>query len=361
MENSIYDGKFIGNILVLGRTECGKTTFIQNLGINNFFGDLKVVKWLSGIRLNKKREAEIESNFNCEVNFAYPNDRDELADKIEEYKLESESEGENDDNIDNVNSFGENKKRDKLIVFDDVSGLADDSKKFASFLTVARKYNYNCIYAFHTIYTEKTNWKTIISQTNIFNIFPASVPISSVKKILDLSCIRKTSKYIPQASLWISRLFIELANKNDKVCLTLDCSNVNKDGPGRFRTKADNPETQFCYFNTANDEQVFNRFISKRINSEKHLNDHLFEIVEVVSKFNKNLKFNANNKLKELENDTKTTRTSETYFNGAEKRKRILKEGIDGVIDTDANDELSLVRNNEIFRKRAKPGYLLRR
>ena len=361
MENSIYDGKFIGNILVLGRTECGKTTFIQNLGINNFFGDLKVVKWLSGIRLNKKREAEIESNFNCEVNFAYPNDRDELADKIEEYKLESESEGENDDNIDNVNSFGENKKRDKLIVFDDVSGLADDSKKFASFLTVARKYNYNCIYAFHTIYTEKTNWKTILSQTNIFNIFPASVPISSVKKILELSCIRKTSKYIPQASLWISRLFIELANKNDKVCLTLDCSNVNTDGPGRFRTKADNPETQFCYFNTANDEQVFNRFISKRINSEKHLNDHLFEIVEVVSKFNKNLKFNANNKLKELENDTKTTRTSETYFNGAEKRKRILKEGIDGVIDTDANDELSLVRNNEIFRKRAKPGYLLRR
>ena len=269
MENSTYDGKFIGNILVLGRTECGKTTFIQNLGINNFFGDLKIVKWVSGIRLNGKREAEIESNFSCEVNFAYPTDKEKLADKIEEYKLESESENDND-NFDNVNNtFGENKKRDKLIVFDDVSGLADNSKKFGSFLTVARKYNYNCVYAFHTIYTEKSNWKTILSQTNIFNIFPASVPISSVKKILELSCIRKTSKYIPQSSLWISRLFIELANKNDKVCLTLDCSNINTDGPGRFRTKADNPETQFCYFNTTNDEQVFNQFISKRINSEK--------------------------------------------------------------------------------------------
>ena len=195
MGNSTYDGKFIGNILVLGRTECGKTTFIQNLGINNFFGDLKIVKWVSGIRLNGKREAEIESNFSCEVNFAYPTDKEELADKIEEYKLESESENDND-NFDNVNNtFGENKKRDKLIVFD-VSGLADDSKKFGSFLTVARKYNYNCVYAFHTIYTEKSNWKTILSQTNIFNIFPASVPISSVKKILELSCIRKTSKYI---------------------------------------------------------------------------------------------------------------------------------------------------------------------
>ena len=359
MENSTYDKKFMGNILVLGRTECGKTTFIQNLGINNFFGDLKTVKWVSGIRLNEKREAEIESNFSCEVNFAYPVDKEELNDKIEEYKLESESENEND-NFDNVNNtFGENKKRDKLIVFDDVSGLADESKKFASFLTVARKYNYNCVYAFHTIYTEKSNWKTILSQTNIFNIFPASVPISSVKKILELSCIRKTTKYIPQSCLWIARLFIELANKNEKVCLTLDCSNVNKDGPGRYRTNADNPESQFCYFSANNDEQAYNRFISKRINSEKNLNEHLFEIVEVVSKFNKNIKFNASNKLKELDNDTKTDRTSETYFDGTGKRKRTREKGIESVIDTNKNDDLSFIRNNEVFRKRAKPRYLL--
>ena len=361
MENSTYDGKFIGNILIVGRTECGKTTFIQNLGVNNFFGQLKKVKWVSGIRLDKRREAEIESNFNCEVKFSYPSDKEELSAKIEEYKLESESENEND-NYDNVNIFGENKKRDKLIVFDDVSGLADDSKKFASFLTVARKYNYNCVYAFHTIYTEKSNWKTILSQTNIFNIFPASVPISSVKKILELSCIRKTSKYIPQSSLWISRLFIELANKNDKVCLTLDCSNKNKDGPGRFRTKADNPETQFCYFNSSNDEQVFNQFVSKRINSENNLKEHLFEIVEVVSKFDKNIKFNALNKLKELNDDTKTSGTSETYFDRArEGKKRTIDNSDESVNNTEENNELSFIRNNELFRKRAKPGYLLKR
>ena len=65
MENSIYDGKFIGNILIVGRTECGKTSFIQKLAINNFFGELKKVKWISGIHLDKQREAEIESNFTC--------------------------------------------------------------------------------------------------------------------------------------------------------------------------------------------------------------------------------------------------------------------------------------------------------
>ena len=34
-------------------------------------------------------------------------------------------------NVNNV--FGENSIRDRLIVFDDVSGLADNSKKVASF------------------------------------------------------------------------------------------------------------------------------------------------------------------------------------------------------------------------------------
>ena len=30
--NYNYDAKFEGNVLVVGRTGCGKTSFIQNLG-----------------------------------------------------------------------------------------------------------------------------------------------------------------------------------------------------------------------------------------------------------------------------------------------------------------------------------------
>ena len=33
-----YNGEFIENILVVGRTGCGKTTFIQKLKVNNLFG-----------------------------------------------------------------------------------------------------------------------------------------------------------------------------------------------------------------------------------------------------------------------------------------------------------------------------------
>ena len=124
---------------------------------------------------------------------------------------------------------------------DNFSCLADQSKKFASSLTVARKLNYTFVYIFLSIYPEKSIWRTILLQTNIFNIFPASVSLASVQKILEGVSIRKTRKYIPQSALWISRLFIELANRDDRVCLTLDCSGINKDGPGRFRTEADKP------------------------------------------------------------------------------------------------------------------------
>ena len=96
--------------------------------------------------------------------------------------------------------FGEKINRDQLIVMDEVSGLADESKKFASFLTSACKFDYTCVCIFPIIYLEKSIWRTILSQTNIFNIFPASVSLASVQKILGV-CIRKTRKYIPQSAL----------------------------------------------------------------------------------------------------------------------------------------------------------------
>ena len=44
--NYSYDGKFEGNILIVGRT-----TFVQNLGKSKFFGDVRMVYWISKITL----------------------------------------------------------------------------------------------------------------------------------------------------------------------------------------------------------------------------------------------------------------------------------------------------------------------
>ena len=109
-----------------------------------------------------------------------------------------------------------------------------------------------CLHFSRYLSRETNLERTIFSQTNIFNIFPASVPPAHARKILESVCIRKTRKYIPQSKLWSSRLFVELANRNDRVCLTLDCSGTNKDGTGRFRTKVDKPDFQMRLF--ANDE-----------------------------------------------------------------------------------------------------------
>ena len=53
----VYDEKFRGNILVVGRTGCGKTAFVQKLAINRFFGELNATEWVSVIKLDKAREA----------------------------------------------------------------------------------------------------------------------------------------------------------------------------------------------------------------------------------------------------------------------------------------------------------------
>ena len=74
MESNVYNGKFNGNILIVSRTECGKTYFTQNLAINNFLSKLKKGKWVSYIILTREREAEIESCFQGKVEFHYPQD-----------------------------------------------------------------------------------------------------------------------------------------------------------------------------------------------------------------------------------------------------------------------------------------------
>ena len=61
--NYIYDGKFEGNILLVGRTDFGKTTFVQNLAKNKMFGSLKQVILVSKTLLSKEREDQIREHF----------------------------------------------------------------------------------------------------------------------------------------------------------------------------------------------------------------------------------------------------------------------------------------------------------
>ena len=204
-----YDGKFEGNILIVGRTGCGKTTFVQNLGKNKMFGDVKEVYWVSKIELSKDREENIRDCFvNQIVKFNYPNNVEEFDDLLELYRRRKVHYIEND--------LGENMVLDKVIVMDDVSGLADKSDEFANFLTVSRKYGLTCVYIFHTIYPTRQNWQMIMLQTKIFNFFRGSVQASSIVRILSSFGSRYKHTYIPNRNIWINSLYFEISNSRQK-------------------------------------------------------------------------------------------------------------------------------------------------
>ena len=117
-----YDSKFEGNVLIVGRTGCGKTTFIQKLRQNKMFGnDIVEVFWVSKIFLTPERENTIRDCFvDQHVQFACPNNIDDFNYLIDSFMMNKSLPIEE-------NELGEQPRINKLIIMDDVSGLADKS------------------------------------------------------------------------------------------------------------------------------------------------------------------------------------------------------------------------------------------
>ena len=88
MQNNIYNVQFRRNILNVGKTGCGKTYFVQELCLKNFFDRIVKTEWVSSVPLSKSREAEIQSYFNSKVEFHYAQDTDNLKELIQVFSLE---------------------------------------------------------------------------------------------------------------------------------------------------------------------------------------------------------------------------------------------------------------------------------
>ena len=168
------------------------------------FGNLKSVDWIWKIKLSKSRQIDISLCFSqMSVEYNYPEDVSDFNIIIESFQRETVDEKDKTD----FDIMGEKSKFDKLIVMDDVSGLADKSNKFSSFLTVCRKFGYICLYIFHILFPNKTNWQMILSQTKIFNIFSLPIQLTQMLKVLTNNCDRGTINYIPARDLWHIEFF----------------------------------------------------------------------------------------------------------------------------------------------------------
>ena len=137
----------------------------------------------------------------------------------------------------------------------------------------------------------------------------------------------------------------------------MDCSNTNKDGPGRFWTAADNPDFQSCYFNSANDELVYNEFISERVKNDVSHDNFYFKISELKSKTKKEKTFNASNKLRQLsKNDAKRSKSrTRTSFGAGSRSSGLSADRRNGLsnFDSTSGDVSSdaAKKHNEKFKK----------
>ena len=112
---------------------------------------------------------------------------------------------------------------------------------------------------------------------------------------------------MPIRSLWLNRVFTDLANSREKHCLTIDHSTENRNGPGRYRTSADNPNQQACYFNKPQDDIFYNVFISKRIKAENFDQGIYLKIEKVRGKTEKE-SFDAKKTLEDDKNDDRLSK-----------------------------------------------------
>ena len=108
---------------------------------------------------------------------------------------------------------------------------------------------------------------------------------------------RYKRKYVPQPAFCISCLFIELANKTK---ITWNCSGNILNGVRKFRTDAENLDYQTCYFKVINNKQLFNVYISKRINNSEDNDDIQFKIIHLKSSINNEEAFDATQEIQSV-------------------------------------------------------------
>ena len=81
-------------------------------------------------------------------------------------------------------------------------------------------------------------------------------------------------------------MYYEISNSRQKQCLSIHTRNVNKLGPAKFRTQAENGIEQVCYYNRNKKDTCFNSFLAVRKQTASSF-EISFSIVKVIDSTNR--------------------------------------------------------------------------
>ena len=80
----------------------------------------------------------------------------------------NDNDNNNDEDTANSSSLGEYNRFKSLVIFDDMSTIANKSKAFSHFLTGSRKYGYTYVYILHSLMQNNSDiWQPILANTKV--------------------------------------------------------------------------------------------------------------------------------------------------------------------------------------------------
>ena len=254
--SSTYSPMISGNIMLVGGTETGKTSYLQEIILNGFLPKtIKKIYWVSGIYLDEKRIKELTSNFsNYNAKFTHVPDNVTFNKVLHNLKLMPESDDRDKDKSDDSNSsdndiseienensiapekkrlknfIGENVISNSLVVFDDISKVVEKFADFVHFLTICRKLGYTCIYIMHSL---KAKWIPIMEQTKIFVFFKTAAITATMTNFMRDQAVQINKRsYRTGRKNWVYQVFMDQVQRSSfQSHLLLDIRRLNEKTP----------------------------------------------------------------------------------------------------------------------------------
>jgi len=278
-----YSAEIDGNVVIVGKTNSGKTSLICKWAKSKFF-DVEAVYWVSPNALPDQTQEKINDSFTAVDNVKYFNadNVDALSSVISSIKTIHSSIGEDEDDIDElVESDNESdtsstsdlsakpeeneeqdfndipkKIRKGVVIFDDMTNIADKSNTFIHFLTVSRKLKLTTCSVFHQMQLQVSRWETLIGSASLIVLFNCGIVNNSIKRLLsqnsDLSrhrYVKHRRTYVSQMDTWLSHVYQDVVvHKKEYAHLLIDKRDKTESGPVCYRSNTGNDKVQTCFY-----------------------------------------------------------------------------------------------------------------